>query len=369
MNSRSSTTWNATRDVITRFADVIEAARDNTTFGSVDPQPDVFDRMTRMDPPRHDEWRGLTAPRFRPRTIAALEQRAREIASRACHPSVDETGVRRRHEIAGPIPSTVVGDLIGVPRELNARFHELSMISIAATYTPEAAVANEKMCEMFEPLIAARRREPGDDIISLLVQGTVSYESSGEPCHPRPLTQQELLGYCLHLVVAGNDTTTNLIGSGDLAAGDPSCAAHAAGSGAEPHPAAIEEMLRLTGRCRCCPRRMARDRSAARRHHPGGVALVELYWGAGEPRRAPVPQPDGFDIARPDQSTSASGTACTSAWVRIWLGSRHGSPSKNSWPPPRIIASSPGKTSRSNRDGPFAGLPRYSSSPELRPQA
>ena len=277
--------------VITRYADVVDAARDHGVFSSVDPAPDVFDRMTRMDPPRHDQWRSLTLPRFRPRAVATLAESVRAIArdlvasALAAGSPIDVV-----RDVAGPLPSTVIGDLIGVPRELNPRFHELSMVSIAGA-PADADAANHEMYAMLEPLIAARRADPRDDIVSLLVHGTVD---------GRPLTERELLGYCLHLMVAGNDTTTNLIASGTYLLGHhPDVRARLA---ADPTlvPQAIEEMIRHSGPVQMLPRRMA---VTTERHGvtlPQG-ALVELYWGAANRDERRFAHPDTFDIDRTDQ--------------------------------------------------------------------
>ena len=140
---------------------------------------------------------------------------------------------------AAPIPSTTIGDLIGLDRHLHMRCHALSEISIAGA-PEQAAVANDEIYAMFEPVLAARRSEPRDDLISALLTAEVD---------GRPLTHEELLGYLLHLVVAGNDTTANLIGTGVVI--------------------------------------------------PAG-AVVELYWGAANRDERNFVDPDSFVLGRTD---------------------------------------------------------------------
>jgi cytochrome P450 family 130 len=273
--------------VLTRFDDVAEAARDHERFSSHDEHPDVFDRMTRMDPPRHDQWRRLTSDRFRPRSVARSESTVRAVTSELLDRAGRRAVVDVVGELAAPVPSTVIGDLIGVPREYNRRFQELSEVSIAGT-PAEADAANREVYAMFEPLIEARRLEPRDDIISTLVVARVD---------GRPLSHQQVLGYCLHLVVAGNDTTANLIATGvKLLADHP----EARGRLIE-HPAlipqAVEEMVRYDGPVQMLPRTAAQPVELHGTTIPRG-APVELYWGAANRDERAFTRPDAFDIER-----------------------------------------------------------------------
>ena len=275
--------------VITRFADVADAARNHASFAQ-DPGPDVFDRMTRMDPPRHNYWRALTAERFHPRSVAKLEAHVREVTRELLEAVLVDNVVDVVRQFAGPIPSTIVGDLIGVPREYNERFQELSPLCIAGS--PDIAdAANQEIYSLFEPLIEARRHEPKDDIISILLSGLVDGQ---------PLTLRELLGYCLHLVVAGNDTTTNLIGTGVyLLATHPHVRAMLVNSPAL-IPQAIEEMLRYDGPVQMLTRRMVAPVELHGLTIPSG-GLVELYWGAANRDERQFSTPDVFDMFRSDQ--------------------------------------------------------------------
>ena len=93
--------------VLTRFADVREAARDHERFSSAANRLEVFDRITRMDPPEHDVWRALLSARFRPRRIATLEADCRALA-RGLLADAAARGpwLEVVHEYAAPIPST-----------------------------------------------------------------------------------------------------------------------------------------------------------------------------------------------------------------------------------------------------------------------
>ncbi|MEO5838715.1 MAG: hypothetical protein ABIQ73_12985 [Acidimicrobiales bacterium] len=117
--------------VLSRFADVREAARDHLRFSSAATRSEVFDRITRMDPPEHDLWRGLLAARFRPRRIATLEPDVRALARGLLAAPRDGEPFDIVEQFATPIPSTMIGDLIGLPRQQHRRCHVLSEVSIA----------------------------------------------------------------------------------------------------------------------------------------------------------------------------------------------------------------------------------------------
>jgi cytochrome P450 len=275
--------------VLTRYADVREAARDHARFSSAATRSEVFDRITRMDPPEHDRWRELLSPRFRPRRIADLEAEVRTVAQAALTRGFDAPRFDIVEGYAATIPSTMIGDLIGLPRECHRRCHQLSEISIAGTPS-EAAAANDEIYAMFEPLIVARRRDPSEDFVSVLLQAEVA---------GRPLTHEQLLGYCLHLVVAGNDTTANLIGTGTVyLARHPDLRTRLA---ADPALVAdfVEEMLRYDGPVQM----LFRTTDVPVEMHgvviPAGSA-VELYWGAANRDERQFRDPDAFVLGRPE---------------------------------------------------------------------
>ena len=276
--------------VLTRFADVRDAARDHARFSSAANRLEVFDRITRMDPPEHDVWRALLSAHFRPRRIATLEHDVRRLArelladARARGGSLDVV-----HEYAAPIPSTMIGDLLGLDRVHHRRCHVLSEISIAGS-SEEAAAANDEIYAMFEPLLAARRRAPADDLVSALLTATVDGAS---------LTHEQLLGYLLHLVVAGNDTTANLIATGAVhLARDPHLRARLR---AEPSATAafVEEMLRFDGPVQMLFRTTVVPVELHGTTIPAG-SVVELYWGAANRDERQFPDPDVLVLHRPE---------------------------------------------------------------------
>ena len=282
--------------VLTRFADVREAARDHARYSSAANRLAVFDRITRMDPPEHDVWRALLSARFRPRRIGTLETEVRALARGLLADGRARGGFDMVRDYAAPIPSTMIGDLIGLDREHHARCHVLSEVSIAGA-PAEAEVANAEIYAMFEPLLAARRRSPADDLVSALLTAEVD---------DRRLTHEQLLGYLLHLVVAGNDTTANLIATGAVfLAQHPELRSRLV---ADPVTIAafVEEMLRYDGPVQM----LFRTTIAPVELHgcviPAGAA-VELYWGAANRDERQFARPDSFELGRPELQHLAFG--------------------------------------------------------------
>jgi cytochrome P450 len=231
----------------------------------------------------------LLSPRFRPRRIAILEPEVRAVARDALAAGRAASAFDVVDDYAATIPSTMIGDLIGLPRACHRRCHQLSEISIAGT-PAEAAAANDEIYAMFEPVLDARRRAPAEDFVSVLLDARVD---------GRPLTHEQLLGYCLHLVVAGNDTTANLIGTGTVfLAHHPELRARLA---AEPALVAdfVEEMLRYDGPVQMLFRTTVVPVEMHGVVIPAG-APVELYWGAGNRDERQFRHPDEFVLGRPE---------------------------------------------------------------------
>jgi cytochrome P450 len=192
---------------------------------------------------------------------------------------------------AWQLPSRVIGELIGIPRERQAAF--LAWTEALVGFDPTGGTGRGRgvlraIYAEFAKLLAERRDERRDDLMSALLDA----ELDGER-----LSQPELLGFCFVLITAGNDTTANLIANGAaLLAAHPDAQRLLA---AEPEriPDAVEEMLRLESPAQQLPRRTTR---AFERH---GVRIPErsevlLLWGAANRDERQFPDPDRFDVSR-----------------------------------------------------------------------
>ncbi|HEX5407323.1 MAG TPA: cytochrome P450 [Pseudonocardiaceae bacterium] len=171
-----------------------------------------------LDPPDHTRLRRLVAKAFTPRVIAALEPRIRQIVDDLVAGFADAEGFDVVSELAYPLPVRVISELLGVPESDHEQFEGWSRWlvrgldpAMAVTDPGELAAiegAQEEFTSYFSDLIAARRARPGEDLLSRLVL----IEEQGDQ-----LTEPELIATCVLLLVAGHETTANLIANGVLA--------------------------------------------------------------------------------------------------------------------------------------------------------
>jgi cytochrome P450 len=168
-----------------------------------------------LDPPDHTRLRALVQQAFTPRAIEALTPRIRQIAAHLLDHIADPTAIEVMETLARPLPMIVMAELLGVPTQDLAQFQAWSHLrarviepTITARERQLAAQASDELDAYFLGLIAQRRIEPRDDLISALVAA----EAAGDQ-----LSHNELLVMLRLLLIAGNETTTNLIGNGLLA--------------------------------------------------------------------------------------------------------------------------------------------------------
>ncbi len=169
------------------------------------------------DPPDHTRLRGLVSKAFTPRVVESLRGRTQGIVDELLDAAVEAGEVDLIEAFAYPLPVRVICDLLGVPIADQDRFKEWSH-ALARGLDPDFLLPDEvvvardtavmQFAQYFFELLAERRRNPGDDLLS----GLVRAEDEGNV-----LTEGELLSTCILLLVAGHETTVNLIAGGALA--------------------------------------------------------------------------------------------------------------------------------------------------------
>jgi len=258
----------------------------------------LFRSMLTMDGPDHTRVRGLVSKAFTPRHVAKLRPRIEAITRELLAPAVAQGRFDLMAVLAAPLPAIVIAELLGVPAEDHPRFRAWAreIIAVGAEVTTRGPDPS-RFRNGFEPLaaylrdvIAARRRTPEDDLISALVEAQEDRDA---------LSDAELLTTCVLLLLAGHETTTNLIGNGTLALlRHPDELARLR---REPGLLrnAIEEMLRFDSPVQGTVRVATEDVTL------GGVAVPKaalVVCGIGAANRDPAefPQPDRFDVARED---------------------------------------------------------------------
>jgi cytochrome P450 len=248
--------------------------------------------LMRSDPPEHTALRKIVSRSFTPRMIASLEDRARVIA-RDLLEQIDGTAVTDVvAALSAPLTTFVIAELMGVPRERWAEFWTWTDSAIAQVDAGrgDAGLARHiaDLMAFFGELLEQRRRHPADDIVSDLVAGEL---------HGEPLTELDLLTYCKFLLVAGTETTRNLISSGAaLLSGHPDQRRLLAGS-PELLPDAVEEMLRVVSPVLAFCRTATADTEIRGQRIAAGDYVALLYASANRDEEI-WPDPDRFDVLR-----------------------------------------------------------------------
>jgi cytochrome P450 len=274
---------------LSRFADVWDAVHDWETFSSNCAEADqLMPQMIYMDPPRHTALRSLVSRAFTPRRVSQLESRIQQVIKQLLDAMEADGTCDLVHDFAAPLPSIVMADLIGVPEEHREDFRTWTEAFLEVKGPADIAERASNIYELFGRLLAERRRQPTDDLMSALLEAQVDGQT---------LSEQELLGFCFLLLVAGNDTTTSLIGNGaELLARHPDQRRELADNPSL-IAAAVEEMLRIESPTQALPRTAQRDVELHGTTIPSG-SRVMLLWGAANLDEREFPDPERFDIHR-----------------------------------------------------------------------
>ena len=276
--------------------DMLAALRDNGDVVAEGlPGPEFSRHMLNVDPPDHTRLRRLVSRAFTPARVAALEPAIRAIAGRL----LDELAaagpgatVDLIEGYAYPLPFEVIGELLGIPAADRPRLHAWFQVLLTgwAGDPPAAAVeASDGIVGYLRELVETKRRQPGEDLVSVLVA-----------VDDDMLTTQELLSTLFQLVVAGHDTTASLIGNGVVALLDHPRQLQALLADPGRMPAAIDELIRFTA-----PVPHATFRVTTEPVTVGGVeipAREQVLVCLGSANRDPgrFPAPDVLDIGRGD---------------------------------------------------------------------
>jgi len=277
------------------YPEFVEAAEDPAALEALlAKRPFLF-----LDPPDHTRLRGLVSKAFTPKTVERLRPRVEELVAQLLDAMTDEATVDIVAAFAYPLPITIISEMLGVPARDAEQFTRWSR-ALARSLDPEfllppeaVAARNEAVAEFhayFRDLIAARRRSPGDDVLTALVHA----EEEGNR-----LTEEEVLSTCTLLLVAGHETTVNLIANGTLALlrhpdqcarlrSDPALAR-----------SAVEEVLRYDPPVQLTGRLLLGDLEVSGEVLPAGSFNV-LLLAAAQRDPAAFADPDAFDIGRGD---------------------------------------------------------------------
>ncbi|MDZ7884881.1 MAG: cytochrome P450 [Mycobacterium sp.] len=288
-----------------RYDQIFEAARDSATFSSRDPLQEASSAPSLMlvntDPPKHEVERKLVSQAFSPRRVKRLEGWLGELLPRL----LEELGAGDVEvmEFAAEIPTRAMVRLLGLPDGDHVRFKQwANAFMLSSSLTPEERIAsNEEMVTTFATRLAEHTArlaespptgdvEDAEDLISALLRAEVGGQR---------LTPEEIVRFCVTLVVAGSETTTFLIGNLLHAmAREPEVAARMRADRSLVN-VFVEESMRLDGP----PQRLFRI--ATRDVEIGGKLIrkgewVALFFGSANRDPAVFADPDVLDIDRPN---------------------------------------------------------------------
>ncbi len=248
--------------------------------------------MLDLDDPDHRRLRTLVSKAFTPRLIEKLRGRIEAI----CQELLDAMERKRRAELvrdyALPLPATVIAELLGVPAEDHRMFHRWSnkIVSVSSGRDVWRALPAALAFVRYLRKMSQRRRvSPEDDLMSALVQA----EEAGDK-----LSQDELLAMSFLLLVAGHETTVNLIASGTLALTEHPEQLERLEEDPLLIKPAVEELLRYTSPVEIATERYARqDLEVSGTEVPRGGLVLAVLGSANRDNRH-FDEPDALDLAR-----------------------------------------------------------------------
>ncbi len=303
--------------VLTRYEDVVATLRDPRAikepiaafvaarFGA--PVPSVGFSMLDRDPPDHTRLRGLVSKAFTPKMVEQLRPDVQALVDGLLDRVEGAGTMDLIEEFAYPIPVTVICLMLGVPVEDRERFKQWGLDIArgldAIMLPPDSEVARRSMvsrlalAEYFRELIAERRATPRADVLS----GLIAAEEAGDR-----LSEHELLATCILLLIAGHETTVNLIGNGTLALLRHPDQLRLLRERPALIGGAVEELLRFDGPVQRTARIPDADITLRGCTIPKGE-LVMPFIGAADRDPAQFPDPDRLDITRTDNRHIAFG--------------------------------------------------------------
>jgi cytochrome P450 len=264
--------------------------------------------MLFRDPPDHIRLRALVSKAFTPRVVETLRPRVQAITDRLLYRVAGAGRMDVIEDLAYPLPVTVISELLGVPVGDNdlvkgwsrdvARALDAIALPVGPDVIERGRHASDEMTAYFRSLLEERRRRPGPDLLS----GLVEAEEAGDR-----LTEMELLATCILLYVAGHETTVNLIGNGVLALLRHPAEWRRLRDGPALLPGAVEELLRYDGPVQRTGRMAARDAEISGVAIPAGTLVLGLV-GAANRDPAQFVEPDRLDVTRDEPRHLAFGS-------------------------------------------------------------
>jgi cytochrome P450 len=256
--------------------------------------------MLQQDPPDHTRLRGLVVKAFTARRVEDMRPRIQEVVDQTLDAVVDKGQMDLIEDFAFRLPVTIICDMLGIPEEHREAFYKgsrdggriLDPVPLTPEEIAQANMGNATARMYFEQLFELRRRNPGDDLTSQLVQA----EEAGDK-----LSNEELTANIVLLFGAGHETTVNLIGNGLLALYRHPDQLALLKANPSLIGSAIEEFLRYDSSVQLTGRVALEDiEDLGGKRIPKGESVLCLLGSANRDPAVYPDRPDRLDITRPN---------------------------------------------------------------------
>jgi cytochrome P450 len=284
---------------LTRHADVLAVSKDPARFCSSqgvlmadrDRTVAAADSILYVDPPAHSRYRKLVSAGFTARRVGALEDQVRRLTREVLDAIDPAEEVDLVETIAAPLPLLVIAELLGVPASDRDRFRIWSdaVMEAASRITDENALLALELMDYFTKALQERADAPRDDLLSVLVGAEVDGDR---------LAIGEQIGFCMSLLVAGNETTRSAISGGLVALAEHPDQRSRLADDLALLPTAVEEVLRWVTPIAAMARTATSDTVIGDEKVSAGDYVVMVYLSANRDEAVFGPDADLFDITR-----------------------------------------------------------------------
>lgn len=284
--------------LVFRYDDVARVQSDYRTFSSehtiinsASPRqgrPSIIE----LDPPEHQKLRSLVTQAFSARTIARMETQIATIVDELLDGFIERGTCDWVKEMANPLPVIVIANMLGLPSEKWPQFKEWT--DAIMERSPDQQEASQRFTEHFTRAIESRMKQPGSDILSLLLTSEVDEER---------LSFEDVISFCFTLFIAGNITTTNVLGNAMLCFDKHPEEWERLRLHSELVPTAVEEVIRYMSPFRAGPNDLIEGRVARSDVVLSGQLVrqgeqVQVNRLAANFDERQFPDPERFDVGR-----------------------------------------------------------------------
>jgi cytochrome P450 len=241
----------------------------------------------------------LVSKAFTPRRIQEMGGIIRQLASEFLAPYASEGGMDAINDFTGKLPMNVISTLLGIPREDRETVRQISNRIMhreqgSVEHTEDSMAAAMELLGYFGQCVEARKKKPTDDMMSALVQAEVPDADGGSST----LSEEEILGFCILLAIAGNETVTKLLGNGIYWLWKHPDQRAELVRDAGLIPGAVEELLRYDPPSHYQGRVTMKDVEWYGQTVPQGARVLLLTGSTGRDEREYPDHPEQFDIHR-----------------------------------------------------------------------